>query len=509
LLGRYVGPENDLDRILDNHNNADNGGYNFSGNFVFRHRFKKRGRSLSLGVNTDASDRDGNSGLLSQDTQLGSGDVNVVNQQSDQVTNSFTVSPNLVYTEPIGKRGQFQLNYTPSYRKSGSDKRTSNFDPEKEDYTDLDTLLSNKFDNLYTTHRGGASYRFNNRKLNFNTSLNAQQSRLTSDQDFPRPFSVDRSFANVLPQLTANYKFSQSGNLRFMYRTSTNAPSVNQLQNVIDNRNPLFLRTGNPKLSQDYNHSVTLRYGKTNPGNSASLLLLVSGSLVQDYITNTSVIATSDTVVNDIDLTRGTQLSFPVNVNGYRSGRTLLTYGLPVKFIRSSMNFNTSFDYNRVPTLINGLRNISDNYGFSEGMVVASNISERLDFTLSYTAGYTIVRNSIQKQSDNNYFKQNSAFRVNWMLWKGLRFGTNVNYNQYFGLSEEFDQSVWLWNANLGYKLLKDQSLEVAINAFDILNRNKSFTRDVTETYIEDRETNVLTRYFMLVVTYRLSKFGG
>lgn len=276
---------------------------------------------------------------------------------------------------------------------------------------------------------------------------------------------------------------------------------------MIDNRNPLFLKTGNPDLAQAYSHNMTLRYGRTNNQASTSLLFLVSGSFTKDYITNASYIATRDTVLNGITLNRGVQLSYPINVNGYSSVRTLLTYGLPVALLKSNMNLNTGFTYNRTPAVINDSKNLANNYGFSQGIVLSSNISEDLDFTVSYTASYTIVKNTLQKQSDNNYFNQTASVRLNWIFWKGFVFSSNLNNTLYRGLSAEYDQSIWFWNAGLGYKFLKDQKLEVKLNAFDILNQNNSISRDVTETYIEDRQTNVLTRYFMLTVTYNIRNF--
>jgi predicted GIY-YIG superfamily endonuclease len=138
---------------------------------------------------------------------------------------------------------------------------------------------------------------------------------------------------------------------------------------------------------------------------------------------------------------------------------------------------------------------------------LSSNISEKVDFTLSYTANYTVVKNTLQKQSDNNYFSHTSSLRLNWIFWKGFVFTSNLNNTLYKGLSAEYDQSIWFWNAGLGYKFLKDDALEVKLNAFDILNQNNSISRDVTETYIEDRQTNVLTRYFMLTLTYTIRNF--
>lgn len=53
-------------------------------------------------------------------------------------------------------------------------------------------------------------------------------------------------------------------NLKMIYRTATAAPSITQLQQIIDNTNPLQLKTGNPDLSQNYEQTFIVHYGKTN-----------------------------------------------------------------------------------------------------------------------------------------------------------------------------------------------------------------------------------------------------
>lgn len=82
-----------------------------------------------------------------------------------------------------------------------------------------------------------------------------------------------------------------------------------------------------------------------------------------------------------------------------------------------------------------------------------------------------------------------------------------MNHTYYAGLGDDYDQNYLLWNAGIGYKFLKNKAAEIKLSAFDLLNQNNSVNRTVTETYIEDSETEVLNRYFMLTFTYNLRNF--
>ena len=56
--------------------------------------------------------------------------------------------------------------------------------------------------------------------------------------------------------------------------------------------------------------------------------------------------------------------------------------------------------------------------------------------------------------------------------------------------------------------MLKDKSLTVAVKAYDLLQQKKNVSRNVTGNYIEDREFNTITRYFMLTLSYSFTKLG-
>jgi len=492
----------------DNNNTSRNQGYNFSNNLVYRHKFAKKGRTISLNANTQLNNRTGDGTLYSSNRYVDADSAHL-DQVYDLSSKGYTLSGSINYTEPLSKNSQMMINYAPSFSKNKSDKQTDNNNGSNE-YTDMDTVLSNKYENTYVTHRGGLNYRFSNEKIRFSVGVDGQYAKLDGMQQFPYAFSLQKTFANVLPNAWFNYRFSKTQNLRIMYRTNTNVPTIQQLQNVIDNSNTLLLKTGNPDLKQSYQNTLILRYGSTNTKTSRSFFAMAFANYANDYITNQTIIPTKDSVIADgVTLNSGSQLTRPVNVNGYYSLRSFLSYGMPLKTIKTNLNLNAGVNYNHIPGYINTQINYANNYTFTGGLVLSSNISENVDFTLAYNGNYNIVRNSIQQQANNNYYTQTTSLRFNWLFWKGFVFNTDVNHQMYSGLSQGYNQNYVLWNAGLGYKFFKDRSLDVRLNVYDLLNQNRAIARTVTETYIEDSYTTVLKRYFMLNVTYTLRRFGG
>lgn len=488
---------------------ADNTGYSFSNDLLFRHKFNKRGRTLSLDFGTQLNEKNGTGELHSLNSYTDPPAADSLNQQYSLYNNGYTFSGSLNYTEPIGKRSQLMINYSPSYNKNRSDKETDSLNALTGIYDLHSDSLSNKFDNTYIKQSGGLNYRLRGQKLSVMAGLNLQYATLQGDQTYPYSFSLDRNFTNLLPRAMFNYRFSKEKNLRIFYRTSTNPPSVTQLQNVVDISNPLLLKTGNPDLKQDYTHTLIFRYGGTNSKTARNFFAFLYGSYVNNYIGNATYIPSTDTAhVNGVVIPAGSQLTLPVNLNGYYTARTFFTLGLPVDIVKSNLNLNAGLTYNHTPALINNQTNYSNNYTVSGGLVLGSNISEKIDFTLSYNGNYNLVKNTLQTQSDNTYYSHAAAFKINWMPYKGLVVNTDITNNYYSGLTNStYNQSFFLWNAYVGYKFLKNRALEARISAFDILNQNKSIARTTTETYIEDSRTQVLTQYFMFSLTYTLRNF--
>ena len=490
-----------------NANLAHTNGYNFSNHMILRHKFDLPGQTISLDVGTGYNHKTGASDLESTTEYMQGvqtqGDT--LNQHAGLLTNSSSLSGRLVYTEPMSLSSQLQLSYAPAWTHNSSDNRKYIADPVTGMLLALEPNLSNTYEDWYTTHRAGIAYRVRDRAINMMADVDYQLSSLKGNQQYPAAGGVRKSFGNVLPSLTFNDVLTDHSNLRIFYRTSTSPPSVTQLQNVVDNTNPLLLTSGNPDLRPSYVHSFVTRYSETNPDRSQSFLAFFGLSYTADYTANATITARRDTTLaGGIPMAQGTQLTSPVNLDGDWSVRSFLTYSLPFSLVASTLNLTSGFTYTRTPGLIQGDLSIANSYAVSAGAVVSSNISADVDFTVSYTGNYTVSRYSLQPLSNSNYFYHTAGVRLNLIFLDGIVLRNEVNNTLYTGLAGGYNQDIVIWNVGLGKKFLADQRGEVRIAANDLLNQNKSVSRTITDSYVEDTQTQVLSRYVLLSFTYTL-----
>ena len=500
-----------------NTTNSNRIGNNLNNTILWRHSFAKRGRSFSVNLNTSTNSREGevyvNTFQRTFDTVN-----NPVDEQTsrftDQDNGGYQVSANFVYSEPLAPKTQLQLNYQPSFSKSSANQEAYRYNASEGAYNLFDTSLSNRFDNTTRAQNAGISFRYGDRDNQFSIGASYQQNTLMSEQDFPKALDVKKTFNNILPNAMLRLKLSARSNLRLFYRSNTNNPSVTQLSDVIDITNRPFISAGNPDLKQQYTNMMSGRYTFTNTGKG----LLVMGNIyyqtARDYVTNASFInaGSSDTVINfgtnPITLSPGEQLSIPVNMDGYRSVRSFVTLSFPVKFIKSNFNLNGGVSFSRLPGTLDGRTSISNNTSYSAGAVIASNVSEFVDFTVSYTANFNMVENELQKQLNDNYFQHVASVQLNLLSKNGWFFQNDLNNQMYRGLTQGFNQDYTLWNMSVGKKFLANRKGELKLSVFDLLKQNRSIVRNVTEFGIEDIQNDVLQQYFMLTFTYNLRNFG-
>jgi hypothetical protein len=292
------------------------------------------------------------------------------------------------------------------------------------------------------------------------------------------------------------------------YRSSANVPSADQLLPALNNTNPLQLTRGNNELNQDLQHHMFIRYSAMNPKKSSALFLVTGFSLIRDYVGTATYQAFRETILDDgLVLSPGAQLSQPVNMNGYFQWRNFGSYSIPIKIIRCNLTTGGSVLLNYTPGRMNGQNNITQNYTAGALVSLASNISEKIDFTITGSPSWNVIQNKLQPSLNNEFYSHIIRLKTQVQPWRGLVLQSELTQNYFQGLSAGLNTNFTLWNAGLGYKFLKDRQADLRVLVFDLLKQNNAVSRNAYETYYEDVQTNTLTRYIMLVFTWNIRYF--
>lgn len=493
-----------------NANSTSLSGYNLSALILYRHAFAKKGRTFSINATPTLTDNQGDNTLYTLTSYFNTGTVfaDTLDQESYVLKNSYNIKANASYTEPLDSFHILLVDYSATYSNNFSSKRTFNSFSNSNAYTDLDSSLTNVFNNQYQSHAGSFGYRYQKTKMNFSVNAAYQLAQLSKQQEIPSSYQMSKSFESILPSAQFQFKFSPKKNLRINYRTSNNAPTIDQLQDVINNTNVLQLSTGNPELKQDFQQNLNMRYSGVNTVKATSFFALLGANYSTNYIGNSTLIANQDTIVyNSVFLKQGSQIIRPVNLDGYFSIRSFINYTFPIKKLKTNLSLNVSGNYNHIPGLINTQINYANTATSGLGIVLSSNISEKIDFTMSSNSSYSNINNTLQSSSNTTYFSQSSKLKITLNPWKGLVLQSDFSNMYYSGLTTNFNQSISLWNTALGYKFLENKQAELRFTIYDLLNKNNSVARTNTDSYIQDSQTNVLNRYYMLTFTYNFKKY--
>ncbi len=463
-------------------------------------------------------DMDDFSGILPHDQITGQlANARYDHQKTDLLTSNRSFSVNFQYTEPIGERTQLSLSYRPTLDLSRSERNV--FVPDTTGVTGLhtpgaswsyipDTGLTSRFDNQVMYHRPGIGIRHRTENIRLNASLGWEYAKVEGEQIHPYTSVTNRSFSSLLPRVNMRFNLPNSGSVHLRYVTRTRIPTASQLQDVIDNTDPLLLSGGNPDLHEQYVHQLSARYRHVNTENHTSLMAFVSASYTLDYIGNRTFQATQDTLLNgNILLNRGSRLTTPDHTGNAWDLRLFVNYSTPVPFIKSNANINSGIRYRETPSLINDQRNIGYQTGLDAGLNINSVVSREVDFSLSYNAGYQFVRNSLRQELDNDYYTGRAVVRMNILPVEWLVLASDFNLIHFHGLGDAFNRDIYYWNASIGYRFLKDRSAQLRLTVTDILGQNSSVNRDVTDMYIQDVRSQVLTRYVMLTLSWNFRTF--
>jgi hypothetical protein len=458
----------------------------FTTSLLYKHKFNKARRTLSVNTDWNLLNSDGTSFLNSNNEDLFSGLTQKINQQRfiDKTTQKITARA--VYTEPLNKKYSLEFSHELSYTSGQNDQITYSYNLLTGKYDAVVDSLSNNFDQRITVNKPGFKISYNSKKFKFNFGsgfgiTNFNFNDLTFNRDY------DRNFTNFFPAATFTYNYKANSSLRFFYNGNTRQPTLNQLQPLRDNNNFFNQYVGNPNLKQSFTNTFSLSHNSYNFLKELYGYQSLRLNLVNNSITNNRT----------IDINNGKTITQPVNTNGNVNVNFYSGMGFKDKKTDLRFNIGPNLNYSRFADVINSKTSFAKttNVGFD------FRVSKWKDKKYELSIFNDVSFNS-NSTSQNNIVKK---FRTN-----NLGFEGTVYYKKIWSLQTDFNYFIRqktvdfqnnltnsLWNAKLQRTFKKDV-FTAYLMVRDILNQNIGIERNFYSNTLNETTNQRLQRYFML-----------
>ncbi|MEO0065195.1 MAG: hypothetical protein RI983_521, partial [Bacteroidota bacterium] len=501
----YFGRTINSDSILLNQSNrrtsVEDENKTLNATILYRKRFKKTGRSLSLSNDINYNDRADN-GFLTADNQFFDPLGNIVrrdllDQQKINKQLMTTINSTFNYTEPMWKNTFLIFNYRLNLSRNDAERNTFAKNTANNKYENLVDTLSNHFIFNTTGHTGNLSFRYAVKKLNFSFGSGIGQVNYRLKDLFK---NSDRNviFNNFIPAVSLNYNPKQQRRFYFNYNGSTQNPTLAQIQPIIDNIDPLNLTIGNPNLRQSFNHRFSMGASDYKVLKSRSISFNINYNRTDNAISNASFVDSA-----------GRRINQAINVDGNYNLSARVGYGFEI-IPSLNINFDISPRISQNANRVNGVDNITKNKAMQYSINAGYWGDKAINFWFNGSANYNNSVTSIRPDVATKFWTYNAYGNLQLKFKKIKTYiDLGIEANIYQKTQVFADQrNVYLVNTTIRKVISKNDQWEAKIYVNDIFNQNLGINRNASSNFITESTNQTIQRYALFTLVWNFSKNG-
>lgn len=469
-------------------------GFSTSHDLLYNRQFKKAGRTLFANLNFRLNTNDGDQYNDAENIFYKIPSTTTLHQLRNQDQNTLNTRFFFNYNEPLSKAWSLRVTQTVEYFSNKDYIDTYEFDPATGEYTTPDPDLTNGLKRVGWRNNTYLGIRYKYKKFIIGPALTLKN--LDIDNRFRKDPSIKQNFNYLLPALAITW---DKWNLN--YNINVTEPNVTDLQPVINNTNPLYLQLGNPSLKPTVSHSISVN----------SYFFDLKRSLNYSFNTNLSI--SNDGVIRERTVDEdGVQVTRPINADGIWSAYASMNIRKQYKFGKQwkfSAGASLWGNYTQGLVIVNQNRSTSRNLSLSPSVNASFNWNDKVEFTQRYSPYYNKSTYESDVYPALKVWRHSTSSEFVVRLPKRIVWESSLDYNYNPQVVEGIQKTSYRWNAAVNFLFLKQDKGQLKLSVYDLLDQNISVSRVVRENFVQDTESIILKRYFLLTFTYNIRSFGG
>ena len=482
---------------------------NAGGSLIWAHRLAK-GRTINLYLNANVS-KSTNEGTQQDSSVINKKDTlrNLINNTENL---SQSLSASTTFTEQLGDHINVSADYTFSYNKSQSDRKSLSYhDSQFTELIGLDSALTNRTTQNRLNHNISLGMGFHRKDLYLSGSLGLQ----LADEEVRYKYLntgdslVKSNYCDLSPRINFRYTIDSIRRIEISYSGNTSSPSANDLQDVLDVTDQLNVSKGNPHLKKTFSQHVSANYSDNRYTEESFSYFQASLSFSNTFNqqSQTSLFINQDTVINGYTVLKGARFSMPINLNGQWSISASASYSTKINPLKMNISTSLNYDYSHSPSINDNIKNFSNEHRVGFNIRLNSNISEDIDFNISSNTSYSHRTNTAMEGSSMISESVNADFR--WTTWKEFVIGGNYSFSHTLNMQQtNVTTTNSTLNMEIGKKFLKKKQLYLRFRAMDILRQRNIENYNLADTYASTSYNTTPQNYYQLSLSYRFNSMN-